>query len=76
MSAPPRPDTVGKLLTAATIFTLTVVPLMKVCTVEPTLALLAVRKRWVARPGSTAGACGVSVSWPDTVPGVPPDARP
>ena len=43
MSAPPRPDTVGKLLTAATIRTLTGVPLTKVCTVEPTVALLAVR---------------------------------
>ena len=43
MSAPPLPDTVGKWLTAATIFTLTTMPLMKVCTVEPTFALLAVR---------------------------------
>ena len=43
MSPPPVPDTVGKLLTAATIRTLRIVPLKKVCTVEPTFALLAVR---------------------------------
>ena len=43
MSAPPLPDTVGNVRTAATIFTLTTAPSMRVCTVEPTLALLAVR---------------------------------
>ena len=62
MSPPPLPVTVGKLLTAATIFTLMVAPSMLVCTVEPTLALLAARKRlggqaWDdrrARPGLSA----------------------
>ena len=43
MSPPPLPVTVGKLVTAPTIFTLTVVPSMLVCTVEPTLVLLALR---------------------------------
>ena len=43
MSPPPLPDTVGNVRTAATIFTLTTAPSMRVCTVEPTLALLAVR---------------------------------
>ena len=66
MSAPPLPVTVGKFFTAATIFTLTVTPSMPVCTVEPTLVLLVLRKSCVARPGRTAGACGVSASCPDT----------
>ena len=80
MSPPPLPVTVGKLLTAAMIFTLMVAPSMLVSTVEPTLVLLAARKRCVARPGMTAGAAGVSASCPDmslgAVPGNPLAARP
>ena len=43
MRAPPAADTVGNVVTAATIFTLMTAPLTLVCTVDPTLALLAAR---------------------------------
>ena len=50
MRAPPGADTVGNVVTAATIFTLMMAPLILVCTVDPTLALLAARKlRWPGR---------------------------
>ena len=62
MRAPPPADTVGNVVTAATIFTLMTAPLMSVCTVDPTLVLLAARKRWVARPGMAVPG-GVEVSW-------------
>ena len=76
MSAPPLADTVGNVVTAATIFTLMIAPLTLVCTVDPTLALLAARKRWVARPGmAVAGGAEVSWSCPSTgVGGTPPNA--
>jgi len=68
------------VLIAATIFTLTAAPATLTCTVEPTLALLTARKRWVARPGMTPGASGASVSCPVTVvgatPNIPLAARP
>ena len=43
MRAPPPADTVGNVVTAATIFTLMIAPLTLVCTVDPTLVLLAAR---------------------------------
>ena len=43
MRAPPPAETVGNVVTAATIFTLMTAPLMLVCTVDPTLALLTAR---------------------------------
>ena len=67
MSAPPLADTVGNVVTAATIFTLMIAPLTLVCTVDPTLALLAARKRWVARPGrAVAGGVRGQRSCPPT----------
>src|SRR6202050_4808883 len=54
MRAPLPADAVGNVVTAATIFTLMIAPLTSVCTTEPTLELLAARKRCVAMPGSTA----------------------
>ena len=56
ISAPPLPDTVGNVLTAATIFTLTIAPLTLVCTVEPTLALLAARIALGGQAGNGAGS--------------------
>ena len=43
MRAPPPAETVGNVVTAATIFTLMTAPLMLACTVDPTLALVAAR---------------------------------
>ena len=43
MRAPPPAETVGNVVIAATMFTLMTAPLMLVCTVDPTLALLAAR---------------------------------
>src|ERR1700683_2436690 len=54
MRAPPPADAVGNVVTAATIFTLMIAPLTSVCTTEPTLELLAARKRCVGMPGGTA----------------------
>src|SRR5579863_7628056 len=67
MRAPPPADTVGKVDTAATIFTLIAAPLICVCTTEPTPALLAARKFRVAMPGSVAtGGVPVRVRSPLT----------
>ena len=81
MRAPPGADTVGNVVTAATIRTLMVAPLISVCTVDPTLALLVARKPRVARPGMTrAGGAELSSSCPSTEvggkPGNPLDACP
>ena len=67
MRAPPLADTVGNVVTAATIFTFMIMPSMSVCTVDPTLALLAARKRCVARPGrAVTGDVPITASWPVT----------
>ena len=65
MRPPPGAVTVGNVASAATIFTLMIAPSISVCTVDPTLALLAARKRCVARPGmAVTGGAAVSCSWP------------